>query len=103
MTVRKKCDRCGAKGLQRQFYIWRREDLDDPEAFDMNGAEPTDMGSDYWCDHCEAHTFGEEYDDEPEDPYPIADWRAEVANCDTKLGYTDWLLHRIEAEEGNET
>lgn len=58
MTTRKKCDQCGAKDLQRQFYIWRREDLDDPEAFDIEGAEPTDMGSDYWCDHCEAHTFG---------------------------------------------
>ena len=61
-SPRYKCDECGAKDLERQFYIWRREDLDDPEAFDIEGAEPTDMGSDYWCKHCDKHTFGEEYD-----------------------------------------
>lgn len=33
---------------------------------------------------CEAH---------PED-----DWRYEVANGDTRLGYEDWVIHQVEAE-----
>ena len=64
--TRCKCDECGAKDLERQFYVWRREDLDDPEAFDISGAEPTDMGSDFWCQHCDKHTFGEEYENAEE-------------------------------------
>ena len=31
--------------------------------------------------------------------YPIAEWRYEVANGDTVLGYSEWLLHRQEAGE----
>lgn len=36
----------------------------------------------------------------PEDPrYPFADWKYEVANDDTVLGYTEWVLHQHEADE----
>ena len=31
--------------------------------------------------------------------YPMSDWRYEVANGDTKLGYAEWLEHRREAED----
>ena len=34
----------------------------------------------------------------PEIKWPLSDWRYEVANADTELGYDDWLEHRIEAE-----
>jgi hypothetical protein len=30
--------------------------------------------------------------------FPVADWRYEVANGDTVLGYEEWLLHQLEAE-----
>ena len=33
--------------------------------------------------------------------YPKSDWKYEVTNGDTKLGYDEWLLHRIESEEGS--
>lgn len=34
----------------------------------------------------------------PENPtFPLEDWQYEVANGDTRLGYSDWLHHRIEA------
>ncbi|MFA6132643.1 MAG: hypothetical protein WC869_01350 [Phycisphaerae bacterium] len=26
----------------------------------------------------------------------VADWKYEVANCDTRLGYWDWVVHRME-------
>lgn len=31
-----------------------------------------------------------------EDKYPRSDWRYEVNNGDTKLGYLEWLAHKIE-------
>lgn len=31
--------------------------------------------------------------------YPIEDWKYEVANDDTSLGYAAWVLAKIEAEE----
>lgn len=58
------CDQCSSKEIQRQFYVWRSEHLDDPDAFDLDGAEPTDMGADWWCPQCEDHTFGEECKDD---------------------------------------
>ncbi len=30
--------------------------------------------------------------------YPVEDWRAEVANNDTRLGYLEWIEHRKEAD-----
>lgn len=30
--------------------------------------------------------------------FPIADWKYEVANGDTYLGYQEWVAHRCEAE-----
>lgn len=36
---------------------------------------------------------------EPEEIYPYEDWQYAVANGDTKLGYTEWLEHRIEMNE----
>lgn len=37
--------------------------------------------------------------------YPINDWRYEVANEDTTLGYKDWVQHKAEInwyEQGND-
>jgi hypothetical protein len=31
--------------------------------------------------------------------YPRSDWRYEVANGDTKLGYAEWIGHKYEAEQ----
>lgn len=30
--------------------------------------------------------------------HPIGDWRYEVANDDTRLGYLEWIAHRREAD-----
>ena len=30
--------------------------------------------------------------------HPVEDWRYEVANNDTRLGYLDWVQHRAEAD-----
>lgn len=32
--------------------------------------------------------------------YPISDWRFEVANGDTRLGYDEWVKHKMEADGG---
>jgi hypothetical protein len=34
-----------------------------------------------------------------EELYTVSDWQYEVANGDTKLGYDEWLEHRIEANQ----
>jgi len=31
--------------------------------------------------------------------YPIEDWKYEVANGDTKLGYEEWVRRNEEADE----
>jgi hypothetical protein len=35
---------------------------------------------------------------EKEKKYPLTDWQYEVANGDTRLGYDEWVEHRVEAE-----
>lgn len=30
--------------------------------------------------------------------YPVADWRLEVQNDDTRLGYLEWVEHRKESD-----
>lgn len=30
--------------------------------------------------------------------YPLADWKYEVANDDTILGYQEWMRHKAEAD-----
>lgn len=45
----------------------------------LNGIEPNEM---------------------PSQKYPIEDWKYEVQNGDTTLGYVDWINHRIEADDG---
>lgn len=42
-------------------------------------------------------------EDEPCDRYPVSDWKYEVANGDTSLGYETWLDHKIEAEREDHT
>lgn len=32
--------------------------------------------------------------------YPRSDWKYEVQNGDTNFGYHDWLIHKIESENG---
>lgn len=34
--------------------------------------------------------------------YPRSDWQYEVSNGDTKLGYAEWLEHKLEAEDEDE-
>jgi len=36
----------------------------------------------------------------PEELYPIEDWRYDVANGDTKLGYKEWVEHNVESHKG---
>lgn len=62
MNTRERCAKCGAEDIERHYYIWRQENIEnDLEAFDIQGAEPTDMGNDWWCPHCEEHPDTEEY------------------------------------------
>ena len=42
----------------------------------------------------------EENDLTDEEKWPIEDWRYDVANGDTKLGYAEWVKHNKESEEG---
>jgi len=47
----------------------------------------------------------EESDWAEHDDYPLADWRYEVANDDTRQGYRSWLYNQLaneEEEEGEE-
>jgi hypothetical protein len=37
-----------------------------------------------------------------DEDFTMSDWRYDVANGDTKLGYVDWVLHNIESHEGDE-
>jgi hypothetical protein len=54
------------------------------------------------CMECDREFYVNEavyLDYEPSDKYPIEDWKYEVQNGDTKLGYKEWLEHMIEAED----
>jgi len=44
-------------------------------------------------EHADGNSWGEHVD------YPRADWRYEVDNNDTGLGYWEWVLHRLEDAE----
>ena len=35
---------------------------------------------------------------QPTDRFPVEDWRYDVTNGDTRLGYLDWLEHNMESE-----
>ena len=39
-----------------------------------------------------------EFEKTPEEKWPVEDWRYEVENGDTILGYAEWLQHKIEDE-----
>lgn len=32
--------------------------------------------------------------------HPVADWKHEVINDDTRLGYWEWVVARLEAQTG---
>ena len=34
--------------------------------------------------------------------FPISDWRYEVANGDTMLGYMEWVEHKVEEKSYDE-
>jgi len=36
------------------------------------------------------------------DKYPVSDWQYEVSNGDTRLGYEEWLSHKLDSEEEND-
>ena len=38
--------------------------------------------------------YGGNWEQHPD--YPVEDWQYEVGNDDTRLGYWEWLAHRIE-------
>ncbi|WP_289101026.1 hypothetical protein [uncultured Marinobacter sp.] len=40
-----------------------------------------DLGDDFWGSH---------------ELYPVEDWQYEVSNDETRLGYWDWVLIKIE-------
>lgn len=35
----------------------------------------------------------------PQELYPMEDWKYDVANGDTKLGYEEWVGHNIESHQ----
>jgi len=48
-----------------------------------------------------AATLSVQYGSWGEHPeHSLEDWRYEVANDDTRLGYWEWVAHRIEGEQG---
>jgi len=80
--TRNKCAECGAKNIQRQFYIWRDEnDSNDGTAFDIGGAEPCDMGSDFWCPDCEEHPSVDEYEQAIDEQFTCTACGRPELNC----------------------
>lgn len=59
-----------------------------------------------WCDNCKktTHLLGRTRKAKARkagrERFPISDWQYEVANGDTRLGYADWLNHKLEALKG---
>lgn len=41
------------------------------------------------------------WEDDPD--HPVEDWRYEVGNNDTRLGYREWIQHRKEIESHEQT
>jgi len=41
----------------------------------------------------------EEFSQDVLDRFPREDWRCDVANNDTSLGYEEWLAHNVESEK----
>lgn len=41
--------------------------------------------------------YESKYGDQHPD-WPKSEWRQDVANCDTKLGYWEWVAHNVESE-----
>jgi len=51
------------------------------------------------ADGTDPHALAERYGLDGEHPdYPRKDWKYEVTNDDTKLGYWDWVSHKAEAD-----
>jgi hypothetical protein len=57
---------------------------------------PTENTSEYEAQGC---TFLDKPKKENK-KYPKSDWQYEVNNGDTKLGYREWVQHRIESDKG---
>ena len=57
----------------------------------------------YGSDYAETEAFGAVPDNPPAFPYceghSVDDWKYEVQNGDTKLGFVEWLDHQKEADE----
>lgn len=45
---------------------------------------------------CSIHKGSELLPANPEDMFPYCDWRYDVANGDTRLGFDEWLEHQLE-------
>lgn len=47
---------------------------------------------------CFRATFDARRQAEASERYPEDDWKYEVANGDTRLGYADWVSHKLESD-----
>ena len=66
-------------------------------------APPEDADfSEQLCDRCEKKMRAENLEEENYwgefEEFPLADWKYEVANDDTRLSYWAWVKNKIESE-----
>jgi hypothetical protein len=68
------------------------------EAEDIGcGDEGTRLGYKDACEVLDADVKISHWESNP--AYPVEDWRYEVANDDTRLGYLDWVEAKLESEQ----
>lgn len=78
-----------AKTIEKAHNIAMRRGFDDDWYF-----EPSDETDDTYLPDSDDY---EEVVPTPEDSdISISDWKYDVANGDTKLGYADWVNHNLE-------
>ena len=90
----------------KHYYSAEVEAVDGDEAvrkaiMEMNQEDFTDEGDgEWWVDDSDEgpeeipEPQPSHWDDQPE--HPVEDWRYEIANDDTRLGYLDWCAAREE-------
>ncbi|WP_305910544.1 hypothetical protein Q9L42_020525 (plasmid) [Methylomarinum sp. Ch1-1] len=85
------------EALQRRNEIIQNQQLPSSSLIFVlpEGALSTKAASDFvHIDTRNEYSMSNEHPD-----HPLDDWRYEVINEDTHLGYNDWVHHRIEADE----
>jgi hypothetical protein len=98
--MRCEIDRISIRADEFRFLTYRKHCNDEIETEGQSIAELAAFFGISWDfgrrdKHLEAK-FGADGED---DRYPRSDWRYEVAQNDTKLGYFEWLWHRYESDE----